>query len=199
MTIDDTLTALMARPSPEALWDLREAMLAAGVPIDSQPMAVLDEFHGFLVELIASSTARQFSHFASLLDLGAVGGVAVQNLLEGGLEGDWWSRLLAGGASESLMVMAARQYVKSWEEELKSTYLGAAWYLAGSFWRLSQNLQPDLPAELRNDLVGRLVDPIRDDGTAGTVKAAVIVHYFQLLLVAYVKGSPLLVEREKKL
>lgn len=188
MSVDKALARLITEPNPESLWDLRESLMAAGYPLESRSMAVLDEFHHFLVELIASSTSREFSHFASILDLGAVGGVAIQNLIEEKESGDWWRRLLAGGLSEGLMVLAARQYVKSWEEELKATYYRVAWYLTGEFWRISQHFQADMQEKRRIRLIRQLIDPIKDANTAGVVKAALIVHYFQLLLLAHVKG-----------
>ncbi len=86
------------------------------------------------------------------------------------------------------MVLAARQYVKSWEEELNAAYLRAAWYLADEFWRISRQSEAQLSENQRGYLINQLIAPLRDAETAGVVKAALIVHYFQLLLLAHVRG-----------
>ena len=91
-----------------------DGLLAAGVAEGDPVWPLLDAYYDFLTALAARATSREFSHFASLLDMGAVGGVALQNLLQAEAEGQWWGRLLAGGLSEGLMVLAARQYVRAW-------------------------------------------------------------------------------------
>lgn len=184
MSKNEALYRMLSEPIPVNLWILRSELLKAGVSEDSRAFLIIREFHRFLNELVASSNSRQFSHFASYLDIGALGGVAIQNLLSIDEQSDWWQRLLAGGISEGLMVMASRQYVKAWEEEMKASYLVAAWYLAEEFWRLSANLAPNLPTVERQELIDGLIGPIRAEETAGIVKAAIIVHYFQLLIVA---------------
>jgi hypothetical protein len=86
------------------------------------------------------------------------------------------------------MVMAARQYVKAWEEEMKATYTESAWRLYEGFWHVSITSQPDLDPSERTALVKNLIAPLRDDDVQGTVKAALIVHYYQLLLIAHLKN-----------
>lgn len=179
-----SLTGVMAQPSPDALWQLRAELLESGMDHDSRPLAILDAFYHFLNELVASSTAREYSHFASILDMVAVAGVAVQNLLDEKDIEEWWRRFVVGAISEGMMVLAARQYVKAWEEEMRANYNAAAWYLAQEYWRLSADLQPELSPGKRRDLVEQLFAPISDDQVDGTVKAGLLVRLFQLLLVA---------------
>ena len=88
----------------------------------------------------------------------------------------------AGALGEALMVLAARQYVKAWEEELKANYNAAAWFLSEEFWRLSVELKPNMPDAQRRQHVGRLDATLRDDEVEGIVRAAYIVTFFQLLL-----------------
>jgi hypothetical protein len=90
-------------------------------------MILLDAFYTFLNELSSSATAREYSHYASLLDMGAIAGVALQNLLERGSKDEWWQRLAVGALSESLMILAARQYVKAWDNEMTADFNNAAW------------------------------------------------------------------------
>jgi len=147
-------------------------------------MAILDAFYNFLNELVASATAREYSHFASILDMGAVAGVAKQNILESNDSDDWWQRVIAGSLSESLMIMAARQYVKAWETEMLSDINQSTWILFRQYWRLSAEMQPHLALEERRRLVDELFAPIHDQKVNGTAKAALIGRLFQLLLLA---------------
>lgn len=178
------LTEVLTRPSPEALWQLRAELLEQGIQDDSRLLAVVNEFYHFTNQLVASSTAREYSHVASLLDMAAVAGVAVQNLLEEKDSEEWWQRFVAGAASEGLMVLAARQYVKAWEVEMRSDYNAAAWYLAQEYWRLSVDLQPDLAPSRRRELIDQLFGPFVDEQLNGTAKVALIARLFQILLVA---------------
>lgn len=183
-----SLALTLTQPSPEALWKLRNDLLAAGMSVSAPEIEILNEFHGFLNDLVARSTAREYSHFASLLDIAAVGGVALQNLLDTEEDSDdWLVRILLAAMSEVLMVMAARQYVKAWEAEMVATRNAAAWTLGEAFWRLSAELQPDLSQDVRNQLVEHLLSPLNDPDCNGTVKAALIVRCYQLLLVIRLK------------
>jgi hypothetical protein len=119
--------------------------------------------------------------------MAAVAGVALQNLIEEEDSEQWWQRLLAGAVSEGMMVVAARQYVKAWEVEMRSDYNAAAWYLAQEYWRLSQDLQPDLAPAKRRVLVDQLFEPFADKDLEATAKAGLIVYMFQLLLVARIQ------------
>lgn len=179
-----SLTAVLAEPTPASLWRLRADILEREPSGQEQLLLILERFHHFINELVASSTAREFSHFASILDMAAVAGVALQNLMEDQDSGEWWRRFVIGAASEGLMVLAARQYVKAWEEEMDANYNTAAWYLAQEYWDLSSDLKPDLSAAKRRILIDRLSEPLQDTEVEGIVKAGLIVRLFQLLLLA---------------
>ena len=177
--------ALLARPSPDRLWRLRDELYALGLGPEAPIWPCLDDFYHFLNELGASATAREYSHFASLLDIGAVGGVAIQNLLAENEARTLWRRVLAGGLSESLMVMAARQYVKAWEGELSALYRSAAWNLHHHLWQLSLALRPELAHGTRRSHLEQLLVPLREEKTGGTVKAVLIARLYQLLLLTH--------------
>ncbi len=185
MKLDETLVLMLSEPYPEKLWQLRSALLEMDIGIDHPSLKVLDYFYLFLNELIATSTAREYSHFASILDLAAVAGIAIQNLMDDRNSEGWMNRFLLGAISEGMMVLAARQYVKAWEEEMKATFSAAAWSLSDSFWRISLTLQPDLEHEERRALVDTLVAPIRSEELNAPGMAALIVRYHQLLLLAW--------------
>lgn len=184
MILLPALTEVLTRPSPQALWTLRADLLESGIADDSQILAIIDRFYDFMNQLVASSTAREYSHLASILDMAAVAGVAAQNLMAEKDSGEWWRRFVVGAVSESMMVLAARQYVKAWEEEMQADYNAAAWYLAQEYWHLSIDMQPQLKPADRRALIDQLFGPFSDQQVDGTVKAALIARLFQLLLVA---------------
>lgn len=184
MILFPSLTEVLARPSPDSLWQLRADLLQSGMDDQAQPLAIVDAFYHFLNQLVASSTAREYSHLASILDMAAVAGVAFQNLMDEEDSEEWWRRFVVGAISEGMMVLAARQYVKAWEQEMRSDFNAAAWYLAQEYWRLSSDLQPELAPSKRRQLVDELFAPFADDQIDGTVKAGLTVRLFQILLVA---------------
>lgn len=186
-----TYVSMFGKPSPSGLWQARGELLQLGVPPDASVWPVLDEYYDFLNELVASATAREYSHFASLLDIGAVGAVALQNLLaaeEGAL---LWQRVLVGGLSEGLMVLAARQYVKAWEGELSALFHGAAWNLFWHLWQLSLELRPELSPLARRAHLDELLSPLRAEESGGTVKAALTTRLYQLLLLIHLRDPAL--------
>ncbi len=177
------LSAVLTQPTPEAIWQLRGELWAAPIPPSSPAIHTCASFYQFLTQLAANAASHQYSQFASLLDMGAVGSVAIQNLLEDERTPEWWQRFLVGGVGEGLMVLAARQYVKAWEEELRAAYLTAAWTLREALWTLSSQLQPEIDTAHRLRLIDDLLSPLRQPNVRGAAKAALIVRLFQLLLL----------------
>jgi hypothetical protein len=190
MNIQESLTAVLTQPSIETLWQLRGDLRQAGLPADSPAWRVLDKFYAFINELSASMSAHEFSKVATMLDIGAVGGVAIQNLLESDLEpAELWRRLLAGGISESLMVLASRQYVKGAKAGMMGVCRATAWALYGEFWQLSTQLQPELDPATRRQLIDNLLSAIHDDAVPEVVKIGLNGRLFQILLVQHLSIS----------
>ena len=186
MSINLSLAASLSSPTPAVLWQLRSDLLQGGLPPEARALAVLDNFFVFLNELSASMSAHEYSKLASLLDIGAVGGVAVQSLIESDMTtADFWKRLLAGGFSESLMVLASRQYVKAFKAEIGSICQSAAWYLFGELWQLSAQYQPELEPSVRRQHIEKLLTPIRRQEVDDTAKAVLIGRLFQILLLVH--------------
>ena len=67
MILIPSLTEVLSQPTPEALWLLRADLLEQGMQDDARLAAVIDAFFRFLNQLVASSTAREYSHLASIL------------------------------------------------------------------------------------------------------------------------------------
>ncbi len=184
-----TVQKILTTPTPAALWQLYGQLLAAGVPPEAPLLGVVGAFHHYLADLRSKASARQFSELASVLDIGAVGGIALQNLIgsEGGRAeaSHLLHRLLLGTISESLMVVASRQYVKGWSSELNSVHCQAAWFLAGTLWTLSAEMQPELPASERWTNIQELIAPALDPDTANVSKAVLLGRLFQILLLGH--------------
>jgi hypothetical protein len=185
MEIRDALKNVLTAPKVEGLWALRAELLQTGLPEDSRVWSVVEEFQKFLDDLATGSTSREYSELASLLDISAVGGVVLENVLEKEGAEELGLRLLAGLLSEGLMVAATRQHVKAWGAELDAVYRRSAWFLYGELWRWARELKPDLPAAERRRLLDRLLAPVHSEETSGLSKATLIGLLFQVLLLSY--------------
>jgi hypothetical protein len=186
MELRPVIQQVLIAPTPAALWELYGRLLATGA--DASLIELVGAFHHYLHNLKSKADARQYSEVASMLDIGAVGGVAVQNLIGGAHKAgdganDLMKRFLMGTVSESLMVLASRQYVKGWQSELHSVHSQATWFLARELWQVSAEMQPDLPAEERWAHIDRLLTPARDSGTRNEVKAVFLGWLFQIVLL----------------
>lgn len=184
----NSLAPVLNAPTPGALRQFRGDLLQAGVSQDSPLCETLEEFHRFLTLLSASMTARDYSRWATLMDIGAIGGLAVGHILETyHSPEELWKRLLAGAASEGLMVLASRQYVKAFQTEIGAVHESAAWRLYGGFWHLSERLRPELSPETRRQQIDALLDPVHDVSPPSSARAVMIGLLYQLLLLILLK------------
>lgn len=186
----ESLATVLAQPTPAALWQLRGDLRQAGLPADHAAWAVIDRFYAFLNELSAGMKAHEFNKMATMLDIGAVGGVAVQGMIEGDIPvDDLWKKLVAGSVGEGLMVLASRQYIKSAHAELISVYNAAAWYLFSALWDVSARLQPELSSADRRQLLDQLLTPALHEETEDGVKMVLIGRLFQILLLVHLMSK----------
>ncbi len=188
MSFQDLLGRLLVEPSPSDLLALQTWLLVAEADPESADAAghaleVSREFHAYLSELEAKFGARQYSELASLLDIGAVGAVALENLTEAGES--LKQRILLGGLSEVLMVLASRQYVKAWGREMEPLHMRAVWFLRAELWRLSVAGRPDIGAEERAALVDGLLAPALESDAPDEVCLALLGRLFQILLIIH--------------
>ena len=183
MTIHHSLVSVLASPVPEDIWRLRADLLGTRPEIGCELIEILREFHNFLYELIKSSTSREYSHFASKLDIGAVGALLLENILEDSNREKLGKKLLGALFSEGLMVLATRQHVKAWEEGLGAVYRRAAWFLYEQVWKFSMEARPELESSQRRKLLDQLMAPVTADETSGEVKAVICGRLFQILLI----------------
>jgi hypothetical protein len=159
-SLQEATRQVLTGPTPEALVALQGALLALGQQDEAaaRALGVASHFYEYLSELHTKIAARDYSELASRLDMGAVGAVAVENILAAEQD-SFWKRLVMGGLAEALMVAASRQYVRGWDVETDLTHTRAVWYLAEALWRASEEMQPDLPAEQRWQAIQSLLAP----------------------------------------
>ena len=182
----ESLVIVLKQPTPQAVWRLRGDLFQAGLPANHKIWPIIDHFYTFLNELSVGMKAHEFSKMATLLDIGAIGGVAVQGIVEGDLPVDaLWKKLIAGSVGEGLMVLASRQYVKGFRAEILGVYNAAAWYLFEALWDVSAQLQPDLPAADRRALLDQLLTPVLHAETEDGVKMILVGRLYQLLLLVH--------------
>jgi hypothetical protein len=177
------LNHVAREPTASDLWKLRGVLLACtqGRETDSQLEEIAREFFLYLSELQSKMTARQYNEFASRLDIGSVGMLALQDILVE--HTNLWKNLLLGGIGEGLMVLASRQYIKAWEHELKSVHRRAAWVLYGALWRMSRQYQPEMPVQDRQRLIETTLAPAMDDTKTSENQMLLLVRLFQTLLL----------------
>jgi hypothetical protein len=183
--LNELLANIARQPVAGDLWKLRGALLAYAAGPD-QPDAQLAsditrEFFLYLSEIRSKMTARQYNELASKLDVGAVGVLALQDIL---LEREnLWQNLALGGLGEGLMVIASRQYVKAWEKDLDAVHRRAAWILYEVLWQLSGQYQPDMDTGARQALIERTLTPALADETPFESRMLLLLRLFQTVLL----------------
>lgn len=182
----DVVQRIMVSPTPGALVALQGALLASEMEGEAAKSAleVAGQFHTYLSELQSKITAKQYNEMASRLDIGAVGTVALENVVATEKE-QFWKRLLLGGLGETLMVAASRQYIKAWDAETSLVHTQAAWYLSEGLWRASREMQPDLGPEERWEGIQGLLAPAYAADTPAPAKAVLLGRVFQVLLLTH--------------
>ena len=188
-SLSDALQAIMTSPTPETLVSLQGALLASG----QQGQAVEDcleitgQLHTYLGELQSKITAKEYNELASKLDIGAVGTVALENIVATPKE-EFWQRLLLGGLGETLMVAASRQYIRAWDAETSLVHSRAAWYLTEALWRASAKAPAGvsgLPPEQRWQAIQGLIAPAYAPDVPAPAKAVLLGRIFQILLLTH--------------
>jgi hypothetical protein len=186
------LRRVLAAPAAGDLLNLQVALLSAEKGAEqeqqrfkiSSALAVLDDFYDYIVELQGKLDAHAFAELASKLDIGAVGGVVLENIFDAGKH--LMQRMLIGGLSETLMVLASRQYVKAYNRDLDAMHRQSAWRVRSHLWRLSAANRPELTDESRTALVDALLAPVLEENNSREFRAALLGRLFQVLLLCHV-------------
>jgi hypothetical protein len=182
----DLVQHLLTAPSPEDLVALHGLLLDAEAdPVHSAEAraagAVAGEFHAFLCDLRSKLSAREYSNVASLMDIAAVGAAALEGIADPSKI--TLRQIGLAALSETLMVLASRQYVKAWSRELRPVALRAAWRLREELWRLSIEGQPEMAGTDRQQAIDALLAPVVSDAAPPEVQHALIARLFQVVLL----------------
>jgi hypothetical protein len=185
-TLREAMGPILSHPTPEALMELQGALLVSGLKGEAvdRALEIAGHFHAYLNDLRSKIAARDYSELASRLDIGAVGLVALENIVVGEEE-RFWQRLLFGALGEVLMVAASRQYVKGWQIETQLVHSQATWFLTEALWHASIEMEPKLAAESRWQAIQALLAPAHDANVAAPDKAVLLGRVFQMLLITY--------------
>lgn len=181
--LEEQITRIARLPTADDLWRLHGTLLtyAQDQPGIEFVLEVAREFYLYLNELQGKMTARQYNEMASRLDIASVGVLALQDIL---IEQEHMGKsLLLGGIGEGLMVLASRQYIKAWEQELKSANRNAAWILYDVLWQLSRRYQPDLATSKRQALIEATIAPAMDDDTPFETRLLLLLRLYQMSLL----------------
>ena len=186
MRLRQVANRIARQPTVNDLWKLRGILLACALdqPQTALVHEVTREFYVYLSELQSKMTARQYSELASRMDMSAIGVLALQDIVSEHQE--LWKNLLLGGLSEGLMVLASRQYIKAWEQELRSVHRHAAWTLYGVLWQVSCRYQPDMSSAQRQELIETSLAPALDENTPFDARTLLMARLFQMLLLLLV-------------
>lgn len=149
-------------------------------------LALLEDFFSYLVGLESKLEAQAFAELASKMDMGAVGIVIADNVRGAGEK--LLERALMGGLSETLMVLASRQYIKAFNRDLEAFFMQVAWQLRAHYWRLSAARRPQLPPAERTALIDSLLAPVFDKQASSGAKPVVLGFLFQVLLFGSLGG-----------
>src|SRR3972149_4769611 len=104
-----------------------------------EALDALTRLHRFSSEIRGFSASRAYSEKASLFALGAVGTLAVENVLTA--DKITPMRLLMSGLSEGLMFLASRQYVAGSGAVLAATYETHAVAVQDALWSLAADFR----------------------------------------------------------
>jgi hypothetical protein len=185
-SLQEAIGSILSQPAPGTLVVLQGTLLTSGQQGEGvdRALEIAGHFYAYLSELQSKISSQNYSELASRLDIGAVGAVAMENILTATQE-EFWQRLVLGAVAEGLMVAASRQYVKGWEIETKLVHSQAAWYLAEALWKASTEMQPDLEAGRRWQAIQALLAPAYDPEVPAPDKAVLLGRIFQILLITY--------------
>jgi hypothetical protein len=181
--LQEQLNRIARLPTATDLWKLHGILLACTQEKPDAQLAlhIARHFYFYLSELQSKLTARQYNELASRLDIASVGVLALQDIL---IEHEHLGKsLLLGGIGESLMVMASRQYVRAWEQELRSVQRDAAWTLYHVLWQLSCRFQPGMRASQRRTLIDATLEPALDDDVSLETRILLLLRLFQVSLL----------------
>ena len=191
-----TMAATFKDYGEPSLWRLRSDLHLLQTYLDSHgekrpemkaavqaTLALSADAHALNVELRSALTDKQYARFASYLDLGAIGTLALDNLLTA--EKITIPRLLLSGLSELLVFLASREYVKAADSRAVAALQSWASPLQDEVWAtLGRYRKKATAVELRE--AQKAIDGFFGTLAVGALpseaRAALLAGTFQILL-----------------
>jgi hypothetical protein len=197
MLIPELLGRILSEPSPDDLWRLHPYLLALDTPDAGPVREIAQMFYCYLSCVRSKLTSKQYSTLAAMLAAGSVGTIAFQEVMQAitADRGHAIRDLLTAGLAETFEIFSTFQHVKAWETEFASVHEEAAWHLYAVLWQLSTETQPDLSIEQRQALLDQLFAAVRDPNVNSSIRMALIIRLFQILLA--IRMAPLLVPQSR--
>lgn len=139
--------------------------------------------HAFTSELRGFQSQKEHSEKASMFDLGAVGILAVENILTA--EKPSLARVMMSALSEGLMFLASRQYVGGSDEVLRSVYHQYAASMYRELWILATDYRKTLNINAVRELqqiIDAFFRKLEGEDVPAQARIAVLRQFYALLL-----------------
>jgi hypothetical protein len=179
-----SLERLLAKPTPDDLWQFQKALLVVGGSEAARARGVARAFQSCLRTLESKSASRTASRWGAVLGTAAVASVSLpemRNRQERGL-----GELLERALPAVLEVGAAIQSAQAWEIEAGLIYDEFAWFLYEELWDISLSVRADLTAVERRHHIDQVLDPLLDVDLPDKDRATLVVDIFRSVLAARV-------------
>jgi len=148
-------------------------------------LSMNEECYCFSVDVRSKLSAESYNKLATLFDIGAIGAIAGQNILEGDID---ISQIITGVLSETFVVLGSLQYIEAWNQECETIIDENALRIYDMFWELprefDRGIDDDELEQLRDGL-DRFFDEIRDRKVAQDTRIAVIGQLYSLFAKIY--------------
>jgi len=193
----ETAAKSLGSITPDSAWRLRSELHVLKAHLEAHPrdgtpelraavdgaLALTGEAHNLALEFRSGMSDKGYAQFASLLDLGAIGTIALENLLV--VERRRLTALLLAGLSELLTYLASREYVKGASARLASIARAEGPHLQDELWSALRRYRPKATAaELREaqGAIDRFFSKALAEGLPPEAQALIVSGVLNVLL-----------------
>ena len=149
-------------------------------------LAAVARFHTFASEVRGFVVSRDFSAKASLLDVGSIGVLAVENVLTA--ERKSLFRLLMSGLSEGLAFAASRQYIYGSTAVLDALYRTNSAALYDDLWALATEIRGPMTEKVAREVQQGLdgfFKQLAEPGLSVDRKVAAVYQMYGILVLLW--------------
>jgi hypothetical protein len=191
-------------PDPSAIWELRSSAQALGAYLETRAqiknkglaksacediVAIGKDLYDYANEIRQHVSAKGYTQIATLFDLVAIGGLAIQDLTNG----KWmnWKNVLTSATSEGSVLLASVQYIKAAEANLVATVKNHTLIVSDHLWattvRLKKGMSPVEIVETRRGL-DKFFAQISSQAMPLELRVALLFQLYTILLKSRLKG-----------